>query len=131
MTQSIQMTEEQKALVKSTWRKVEPIAPQAATLFYENLFKANPSLQPLFSSTDMPAQKQKLMHAISVVVSSIDQIEKISPLLEDLGKRHTDYGVVESHYRDVGSALIETLRQVWETTGHSRFTMPGWQRIQW
>ena len=109
MTHSSQMTDKQKALVKSTWRKVIPIAPQAATLFYENLFRINPSLQSLFTGTDMPAQKEKLMHAIAAVVDSIDRIDKIQPLLEELGRLHTGYGVVDSHYGDVGSALIQTL----------------------
>ena len=110
MTESIDMTEAQRALVKSTWQKVEAIAPQAATLFYDNLFRINPSLRTLFSTTDMTAQKQKLLHALSAVVHSIDRVENICPLLEELGRRHRDYGVTESHYVDVGSALIETLR---------------------
>jgi len=110
MTNSVPITEEQKTLVKSTWRKLEPIAPQAAALFYDNLFRTNPSLQSLFSATHMPAQEDKLVHAISAVVHSIDRIENIQPLLEDLGRRHADYGVTESHYDDVGSALVQTLK---------------------
>jgi hemoglobin-like flavoprotein len=58
----------------------------------------------------MSAQKEKLMHAISAVVHSIDRIDNIRPLLENLGQRHAEYGVVESHYNDVGSALIQTLK---------------------
>jgi hypothetical protein len=38
------MTQEQIELVKSTWRKVIPIADTAADLFYGKLFELDPSL---------------------------------------------------------------------------------------
>ena len=44
------MDKQTVALVQSTWQKVAAIAPQAAELFYQNLFNADPSLKPLFKA---------------------------------------------------------------------------------
>jgi hemoglobin-like flavoprotein len=42
-------------LVQGSWKKVEAIGPQAAALFYQNLFEADPTLKPLFKG-DLTAQ---------------------------------------------------------------------------
>ena len=39
------MNQETISLVQGSWSKVSPIAPQAAALFYQNLFAADPSLK--------------------------------------------------------------------------------------
>ena len=42
------MNQQTVELVQHSWNKVAASAPQAAALFYQNLFTADPSLQPLF-----------------------------------------------------------------------------------
>ena len=54
------MTPQQVDLVKTTWAKVEPIAEQAAELFYGKLFELDPALKTLFPN-DMKEQGKKLM----------------------------------------------------------------------
>lgn len=105
------MTPEQKTLVKSTWSKVVPIADTAASLFYGKLFEIDPSTQPLFKATDMPEQRKKLMQAIGTVVAGLDNLTPLIPVLEDLGKKHTAYGVTDKQYDTVGAALLWTLEQ--------------------
>jgi hemoglobin-like flavoprotein len=97
-------------LVQNSWAQVKPIATQAAALFYQNLFVADPSLQPLFKG-DMVAQGAKLMHMIDVAVNNLDEINKIVPTLQLLAKRHVGYGVQDAHYATVGAALLQTLEQ--------------------
>jgi len=103
------MTPQQKSLVQETWRRVVPIAEQAATLFYNRLFEINPGLRPLFAGVDMAAQRQKLLQALAAVVGELERIDEVLPQLEELGRRHAGYGVTEQHYEDVGSALLWTL----------------------
>jgi hemoglobin-like flavoprotein len=43
-------------------------------------------------------------------VRSLCQLEKIVPLLRDLGLRHKKYGVRQEHYFIVGTTLLDTLR---------------------
>jgi Globin len=42
------MTPENQTLVRDSFAKVVPIAPQAAAMFYDRLFMLDPSLKPLF-----------------------------------------------------------------------------------
>ena len=103
------MTPEQKDLVQSSWEKVVPIADTAAELFYARLFELDPALQPMFANSDMKEQGKKLMQMITVAVKGLDNLEQILSAVQDLGRRHVDYGVEASHYDTVGAALLDTL----------------------
>jgi hemoglobin-like flavoprotein len=104
------MDEYTTQLVKESFDLVEPIAPQAAELFYANLFALDPTLQSLFKS-DMVAQGEKLMKMIAVAVSRLGEPQVLMPVLQSLGRRHADYGVRDEHYDTVGTALLSTLQQ--------------------
>lgn len=97
-------------LVQSTWTQVAAIAPQAAALFYSNLFEADPALKPLFKG-DMTQQGQKLMQMIGAAVGKLNELDSLVPVLQNLAKRHVGYGVQASHYDTVGAALLKTLQQ--------------------
>ena len=104
------MTPEKVALVQNSFAKVVPIAPQAAELFYGKLFELDPELKPLFKG-DMTEQGAKLMKMIGTAVNGLTDLDAIVPAVQDLGKRHVGYGVVDSHYDTVGEALLWTLDQ--------------------
>ena len=104
------MTPEQVELVQSSWAKVAPISGTAADLFYDRLFMLDPTLRPLFPK-DMAEQKKKLMQMIATAVSHLKNLGEIVPAVEELGKRHVNYGVAHSHYDTVGAALLWTLAQ--------------------
>ena len=97
-------------LVQDSWKQVLPIAPQAADLFYKNLFAADPSLQRLFKG-DMAQQGKKLMQMIGAAVGKLNDLDALIPILKGLGKRHAGYGVKDAHYATVGAALLLTLSQ--------------------
>lgn len=105
------MDDEQKRLVKESWRKVVPIADQAARLFYDRLFYCDPTTQPLFQAANLDEQRQKLIQALVTVVHGLDNLEAIVPVVSDLGRRHARYGVTDGHYESVGAALLWTLEQ--------------------
>ncbi len=104
------MTPIQIELVKSSWAKVAPIAEDAAALFYGRLFELDPELKSLFKS-DMKEQGRKLMAILNTAVNSLDKVETIVPAVQDMGRRHVDYGVKDEHYDTVGAALLWTLEQ--------------------
>ena len=104
------MTPEQIELVKSSWAQVVPIADTAAKLFYGKLFELDPALKPLFKG-DMTEQGRKLMRMVSTAVNGLDRLDQIVPAVKDLGVRHVAYGVQDTHYETVGSALLWTLGQ--------------------
>ncbi|NVK38997.1 MAG: hemin receptor [Gammaproteobacteria bacterium] len=103
------ITESQKRLVRDSFAKVEPIAEAAADIFYNKLFEYDPSLKPLFK-TDLKSQGKKLMAALKLAVSSLDNLDKLVPVLEKMAIQHVDYGVKVDDYTPVGNALIFTLK---------------------
>lgn len=104
------MTPEQIELVKSSWEKVTPISEVAAGLFYGKLFEIDPKLKEMFSG-DMTEQGRKLMAMINTAVNSLGNLSDIVPAVQELGKRHVDYGVKDKDYDTVAEALIWTLGQ--------------------
>jgi hemoglobin-like flavoprotein len=105
------LTPEHKRLVRSTWALVRPIQDEAASLFYGRLFEVDPSTRALFAHSDMGKQGRMLMQTINVAVTSLDRLEEIRPVIEDLGRRHAGYGVTDEHYASVGGTLLWTLQQ--------------------
>ena len=104
------MTPQQITLVQATFADVRPIATTAAELFYSRLFTLDPSLRPLFRG-DMGQQGQMLMSMIGAAVSGLKDLERLAPVVRQLGARHVRYGVQAKHYATVGSALLWTLDQ--------------------
>ena len=102
------MNGKQIELVQESFAKVAPIADQAAEIFYAKLFEKDPSLKALFKG-DMSEQGKKLMNMIGIAVGGLNNLEKIIPAVQDMGKRHAGYGVKDEMYDTVGGALIETL----------------------
>ncbi|QKJ65862.1 hemin receptor [Deefgea piscis] len=114
-------------LVQESFAKVEPIAEQAAAIFYQQLFAIDPSLQKMFQH-DMKAQGKMLMSTLKLAVGSLNDLPKLMPVLKILALRHVDYGVKNEHYTLVGNALLRTLkiglgdsfndetREAWTTT---------------
>ncbi|MCL9782052.1 globin domain-containing protein [Vibrio sp. S4M6] len=99
----------EKSLIQESFAKVEPIAEQAAEIFYNKLFEYDPKLRALFKS-DLKGQGQKLMSTLSVAVKGLDDLESLIPVLEQLAKRHVAYGVTVDDYTPVGNALLYTLK---------------------
>lgn len=105
------MTPTQKSLVQSTWKQIAPLAGPAAIMFYDRLFEIDPSTKPLFRQTDMEHQRKKLIQIIGTAVASLDRLDALVPVVEDLGRRHAGYGVEDKHYESVGAALLWTLER--------------------
>ncbi len=103
------MTPRQIERVRLSWSAVEPIADAAARLFYDRLFEMDPAIKRLFAKTDMPAQRGILMQTLALLVSSLDEFERVIPVLQALGRVHVGYGVRQRHYDTVEAALLWAL----------------------
>jgi len=90
------MTPEQKELVQSNWKDVEPISETAADIFYARLFELDPAVRSMFKG-DMKQQGKKLMQMIGVAVHGLDNLGELTPAIAAMGKRHAGYGVEDSH----------------------------------
>ncbi len=104
------LTQAQIALVQNSFAVVAPIADDAAVLFYRRLFEIDPTLQAMFRG-DMAEQRRKLMQMLSAAVKGLNHVERLIPVVEDLGRKHGGYGVEEHHYDTVANALLWTLEK--------------------
>ena len=104
------LTMTQIELVQKTFAIVAPIADDAAALFYRRLFEIDARLEPMFKG-DMTEQRRKLMVMLSAAVKGLSKLDRLVPVLEDLGRRHAHYGVEDRHYETVGEALLWTLEK--------------------
>ncbi len=102
------LTLTQKTLVQESFALIAPIADDAAVLFYRRLFEIDRSLQGMFRG-DMAEQRRKLMQMLTAAVKGLDRLDQLVPVVQELGRRHAAYGVLDAHYDTVGGALLWTL----------------------
>jgi hemoglobin-like flavoprotein len=103
------MNPEQIKRVRDSFAKIAPDAERLGATFYETLFRINPASRALFPQ-DMASQARKLTDMLGSIVEGLDDSEAVHRMFEELGRRHVGYGVEESHYDDVGAALLQALR---------------------
>ena len=104
------VTTRQKTLVQESFASLAPIAEDAVALFYRRLFEIDPELRRMFPA-DMAAQHRKLAQMLTAAVKGLDHLDRLVPVVQDLGRRHVGYGVTDAHYDTVGSALLWTLEK--------------------
>lgn len=99
------MTEREKQIISESFPLIKEIAIPVSLLFYGRLFDVDPSLRQLFK-IDIKEQSKKLIAMLDAIVESIDDWERIVPILRHLGQRHVAYGVKEQDYNTLCSALV-------------------------
>jgi NAD(P)H-flavin reductase/hemoglobin-like flavoprotein len=97
-------------LVKESFSIIEPVAGKAAAYFYGRLFAENPHLRGMFPPA-MDMQRDRLFHALTRIVWSLDSPDSMASFLGQLGRDHRKYGVIAEHYTAIGSALLATARR--------------------
>lgn len=102
-TQMLDLSIDEKELIRLSWSKVMASPKIGADLFYGRLFDVNPDLRPLFKG-DMVSQGQKLVETINTVVDNLDA--DLSETVLKLGTRHQAYKVSPNDYDKVGNALL-------------------------
>jgi NAD(P)H-flavin reductase/hemoglobin-like flavoprotein len=104
------------ASLKASWRNVVAAGDDVPLYFYSHLFLSHPELRAMFP-LQMTGQRDKLVTALGAVISNVDELDKVVPLLEQLGRDHRRFSVVTQHYEAVGASLLATLK---------RFLGPSW-----
>src|SRR5690606_36289420 len=104
------MTPEQISLIRSNFEQIASNAEAVGLSFYEHLFRINPEARGMFHG-EIAAQSRKLTAMLAAVVDAIDKPWTLEVMVRELGERHVRYGVLDSHYDDVGAALIQTLHE--------------------
>ena len=108
------------ALIQETWAKVKEIDETyeaQGVMLFKHVFTIAPDALPLFPFKDEPdlynseGLKKHGRNVMKHLDRAINNWEAEKPKLEQLGKRHSGYGVHPPHFEVVGEALIKTLEQ--------------------
>lgn len=94
--------------LKKSWAQVAAYGDQVPLFFYSTLFLEHPHLREMFP-VSMANQRDKLVSALGQVVSRVDDLDAVVPVLQQLGRDHRKFAVVRDHYPAVGQALLATL----------------------
>lgn len=95
--------------LKSTWKAVTQHGDDVALYFYSHLFVTHPELREMFPLA-MDAQRDRLVGALGHIVSSVDELDEVEPYVEQLGRDHRRFAVIDEHYDAVGGSLLWTLK---------------------
>jgi len=98
------------AALKGSWANVAALGDDVPLYFYSHLFLSHPEVRSMFP-IQMSGQRDKLVAALGAVVSSVDELDKVIPLVEQLGRDHRRFAVVTEHYAAVGASLLATLKK--------------------
>lgn len=94
--------------IQDSFNVVQLISDKVVSRFYETLWEDYPDSKNLFDLDKMENQKKALTNALAYVVNNLENQEKLATYLENLGRRHVDYGTKDEHYSWVGESLIKT-----------------------
>ena len=95
-------------IIRDTFNKTRPISSQVTQKFYDTLFKNHPDAEGLFHAVESTKQQELLYNSLDFIVTNLENPDRLSEYLQNLGGRHLDYGTEETHFDWVGGALLET-----------------------
>lgn len=99
------------ALVQNSLANVAWDSPKLVSIFHVELFNRDHEAQALFVG-EKGDRVTGMMRAINVAIHNLDDWESFIPFLQDFGRRHITYGVLESHYQSFCDALLSTLEKM-------------------
>lgn len=108
------LTEQQRAIVKSTVPLLEAGGEALTTHFYQIMLSENESVQPLFNSVHQQtgAQPRALARSVLMYAKHIDDLSGLGDLPAQIIHKHVSLQVQPEHYPIVGSYLLRSIREV-------------------
>jgi serine phosphatase RsbU (regulator of sigma subunit)/hemoglobin-like flavoprotein len=97
------------AAIRTSFDLVLVRSDEFAARFYELLFEDFPDTVPLFSGVDIVRQRKKLFAMLTLVVTHLDRVDVVHPVLRELGRRHVGYGVPDAFYGAFVTTFLKTL----------------------
>jgi nitric oxide dioxygenase len=107
------ITATQKTAIRNRTRGLTAMPVEAGQIFYDALFRKVPEVRAHFDD-DISAQAEKLVDLVFLVVHFLDNIDALTPEIEDLGVRHVDYDVQPAHLDAAREAFLEALEATFD-----------------
>jgi NAD(P)H-flavin reductase/hemoglobin-like flavoprotein len=95
--------------MRASFAKATATGDEAPLYFYSHLFLSHPETRKMFP-VSMAHQRDRFFHALGEVVAHVDDLDRVVPMLQALGRDHRKFGIVPEHYPAAGASLLATLR---------------------
>jgi NAD(P)H-flavin reductase len=95
--------------MRANFAKAADAGDEAPLWFYAHLFLSHPETRRLFP-VSMAHQRDRLFAALGDVVAYVDDLDRLVPILQALGRDHRKFGTSAEHYPAVGASLLATLQ---------------------
>lgn len=122
-----QFTKEEIRLIQYSFKNLTAKSKHVGEKFYKHLFEINPEVSRLFTG-DMKEQAGHLMRMVKTCVEGLNNPQIILPAIQDLGRRHYEYGVGENEYKVFGDTLIATIEEEMGSEFNAA-TKKAWQKL--
>lgn len=101
---------EEAQLIHNSSKLIRKSMQAFSQAFYRELFRLHPKVQQLFL-LNIKDQASKFAQVFELLVASVDDLDRILPVLKELGYRHRHYGITDWHYEVAGTALLRTIEK--------------------
>ncbi len=99
-------------ILEDSFAALAPRGEELVDRFYTELFRRHPEVKPMFANTTIDIQKRKLLESLKLVIDNLNDPEKLSGALQNLGARHQNYGALEGHYDAVAGVLLSVMKEM-------------------
>ncbi|MFQ5787910.1 MAG: NO-inducible flavohemoprotein, partial [Thermodesulfobacteriota bacterium] len=115
-------------IIKSTAPVIEEKATELAKSLYPIMFSRYPGIKVFFNQTHMREGTQPRAFAASIVeyANSIDNLDAIKPLVNDIAEKHASLNIKPVQYSLVTSCILEVIETVLGDTGTPK-VMIAWK----
>ena len=111
------LSDEQLALIRTSFKALRDDPQPRSIAFYEALFQHAPNLRDMFRE-DLAGQGMRFMSTLAAIVDNLHTPGAMADRYTDLGNGHRALGVRAGDFAPMGQALMDTL----EATLSARFT---------
>lgn len=99
----------QIALIERSYPHLLALTPSVAERFYQRLARDFPELFALFKDAEPAGQQQKLLAAMTLLVTNLHRPELLQAYFQALGERHQQYGVTEAMLSPFITTWLKTI----------------------
>lgn len=120
----------QIGLIESSFAPLLAIRPSIAEQFYQRLATEHPEIFVLFKDAEPAGQQQKLLAAMTLLVTNLNQPALLESYFRELGERHRQYAVSDVMFKpftDTWLAVVDECLS--ETMVNTESVSAAWRQL--
>ncbi|MCZ2260369.1 NO-inducible flavohemoprotein [Sporosarcina sp. G11-34] len=108
------LSQETINIIKSTVPVLEEHGKTITTVFYKNMFEANPELLNIFNHANQSQGRQQnaLASMVYAAAANIDNLAAVLPAVVQVAHKHKSLNIMPEHYPIVGYHLLGAIKEV-------------------